>query len=57
MSPVEQGFPVRLALALAAQKRQQVTGAFAAHSIGHQHLHPLAPAGRRTRRLTPSKNK
>jgi hypothetical protein len=40
---LEQGFPVRLALALAAQKRQQVTGAVAAHPIGHQHLHPLAP--------------
>ena len=39
----EQAFPVGLALALAAHKRQQVAGAIAAHPVGHQHVHPLAP--------------
>ena len=40
---LEQAFPVRLAFALAAQKRQQVTRAVAPHSVSHQHVHVLAP--------------
>jgi hypothetical protein len=39
----EQAFPVGLTLALAAQKREQVAGAVAAHPVSHQHVHPLAP--------------
>ncbi len=35
----EQSFPIGLALALAAQKGQQVTRAVAPHSVGH----PLGP--------------
>ena len=55
---LEQTFPLGLTFALAAPKGQQVAAAVAAHSVGHQHLHPLArPAGRRTRRLTLSRNK
>ncbi len=40
---LEQALPVGLALALAAQKSQQVTRAIAPHPVGHQPLHPLAP--------------
>ena len=54
---VEQRFPVGLAFAFGAQKAEQLAGAILAHAVSHQHLHALSAAGRRTFRLTPSRNR
>src|SRR2546428_4236015 len=39
---LQQGFPVRLTFALAAQESQQVTAAIAPNPVRHQHLYLLA---------------
>jgi hypothetical protein len=53
----QQPFPGSLAFSRATHKSQQVTAAVSPDPMGHQHLHPLPTAGRRIRRLTPSREK